>query len=54
MEELSKLQDKVPGFSPTKAMGLIETELGAPIGMLFKEFESLPIAAASLGQVCVP
>ncbi|CAA2956097.1 protein ACTIVITY OF BC1 COMPLEX KINASE 7, chloroplastic-like [Olea europaea var. sylvestris] len=51
VDELAKLQDKVPAFSPSKAKNFIETELGAPINQLFKEFEDLPIAAASLGQV---
>lgn len=51
VDELAKLQDKVPAFSPQKARGFIESELGAPINELFKEFEDRPIAAASLGQV---
>ncbi|ONI18103.1 hypothetical protein PRUPE_3G196900 [Prunus persica] len=51
VDELAKLQDRVPAFSPAKAIGFIETELGAPINVLFKEFEDRPIAAASLGQV---
>ncbi|KAI3465543.1 hypothetical protein Pfo_022206 [Paulownia fortunei] len=51
VDELAKLQDKVPAFSPSKAKNLIERELGAPIHVLFKEFEDLPMAAASLGQV---
>ncbi|XP_019435765.1 PREDICTED: uncharacterized protein LOC109342169 [Lupinus angustifolius] len=51
VDELAKLQDKVPAFSPTKARGFIESELGAPVDILFKEFEDQPIAAASLGQV---
>ncbi|PIN20363.1 putative unusual protein kinase [Handroanthus impetiginosus] len=51
INELVKLQDKVPAFSTIKAKGLIEKEFGAPIHMLFKDFEDLPIAAASLGQV---
>ncbi|KAI3457708.1 hypothetical protein Pfo_014371 [Paulownia fortunei] len=51
VDELAKLQDRVPAFSPSKAKSLIERELGAPIHLLFKEFEDLPIAAASLGQV---
>lgn len=46
-------QDKVPAFSPKKARGFIESELGVPIDILFKEFEDRPIAAASLGQVLV-
>ncbi|CAK9151860.1 unnamed protein product [Ilex paraguariensis] len=51
VDELVKLQDRVPAFSPKKAKGFIERELGAPIDLLFKEFEDQPIAAASLGQV---
>ncbi|CAA6672448.1 unnamed protein product [Spirodela intermedia] len=51
VDELAKLQDRVPAFSPARARGYIEAELGAPINVLFKEFEDRPIAAASLGQV---
>ncbi|RYR00815.1 hypothetical protein Ahy_B07g088924 isoform A [Arachis hypogaea] len=51
VDELAKLQDKVPAFSPKKAKIFIESELGAPISLLFREFEDRPIAAASLGQV---
>ncbi|KAJ1415591.1 UbiB domain [Sesbania bispinosa] len=51
VDELAKLQDMVPAFSPKKARAFIESELGAPINILFKEFEDRPIAAASLGQV---
>ncbi|CAL5196080.1 unnamed protein product [Lathyrus oleraceus] len=51
VDELAKLQDNVPAFSPKKARGFIESELGAPINVLFKEFEDQPIAAASLGHV---
>ncbi|KAA8524877.1 hypothetical protein F0562_011300 [Nyssa sinensis] len=51
VDELAKLQDKVPAFSPKKAKDFIKHELGAPVDLLFKEFEDRPIAAASLGQV---
>ncbi|KAL7592291.1 hypothetical protein Lser_V15G34915 [Lactuca serriola] len=51
VDELAKLQDRVPAFSPAKAKGFIEKELGAPVHIIFKEFEERPIAAASLGQV---
>lgn len=51
VEELSKLQDRVPAFSAEKARAAIERELGQPLEVLFAEFEGTPIAAASLGQV---
>ncbi|XP_027330887.1 protein ACTIVITY OF BC1 COMPLEX KINASE 7, chloroplastic-like isoform X2 [Abrus precatorius] len=51
VDELAKLQDMVPAFSSKKARGFIESELGASIDTLFREFEDRPIAAASLGQV---
>ncbi|CDP18955.1 unnamed protein product [Coffea canephora] len=51
VDELAKLQDRVPAFPSKKAKEFIEKELGAPVHMLFKEFEERPIAAASLGQV---
>jgi predicted unusual protein kinase regulating ubiquinone biosynthesis (AarF/ABC1/UbiB family) len=48
---LSQLQDRVPAFSDLEAMEIIEAELGASISTLFAEFDRVPIAAASLGQV---
>lgn len=49
--KLVVIQDRVPAFSPEKARAFVERELGAPVDILFKEFEDQPIAAASLGQV---
>lgn len=51
VQELSQLQDRVPPFNPTEAITSVESELGKPIYTLFREFESNPIASASLGQV---
>ncbi|KAI0497002.1 hypothetical protein KFK09_023328 [Dendrobium nobile] len=51
VDELAKLQDRVPAFSPKKAKAFIENELGLPVNVLFRNFEDRPIAAASLGQV---
>ncbi|KAL6537997.1 Protein ACTIVITY OF BC1 COMPLEX KINASE 7, chloroplastic [Orobanche gracilis] len=46
--QIVMLWDEVPAFSTSKAISFIESELNAPIHVLFKEFEDLPIAAASL------
>eukprot|EP01023_Acetabularia_acetabulum_P067279 TRINITY_DN9241_c0_g2_i1.p1 TRINITY_DN9241_c0_g2~~TRINITY_DN9241_c0_g2_i1.p1 ORF type:complete len:682 (-),score=97.28 TRINITY_DN9241_c0_g2_i1:1709-3754(-) len=51
VDELAKLQDRVPAIAPEKAKEIVERELGKPIEKLFKTFEEYPIAAASLGQV---
>jgi len=51
IHELKKLQDVVPPFSETKAVSLIEQELGKPISEIFDSFSTSPIAAASIAQV---
>ncbi len=51
LEELSQLQDQLPGFDSDLAMACIEEDLGAPVGELYAELERDPISAASLGQV---
>ncbi|MBW4674365.1 MAG: AarF/ABC1/UbiB kinase family protein [Desmonostoc geniculatum HA4340-LM1] len=51
VEELAKLQDKVPAFSYEQVEAIIEQELGKKIPELFHNFEPIPLAAASLGQV---
>ncbi len=51
VEELAKLQDKVPAFSYEQVETIIEQELGKKIPELFESFEPIPLAAASLGQV---
>jgi predicted unusual protein kinase regulating ubiquinone biosynthesis (AarF/ABC1/UbiB family) len=51
VEELSKLQDRVPAFSYEQTRDIIESDLGKPIQTLFSSFEPIPLAAASLGQV---
>ncbi|HIK54387.1 MAG TPA: AarF/ABC1/UbiB kinase family protein [Synechococcales cyanobacterium M55_K2018_004] len=51
VEELSKLQDKVPAFSYEQVKLIIEQDLGKTIPDLYRSFDPIPIAAASLGQV---
>jgi predicted unusual protein kinase regulating ubiquinone biosynthesis (AarF/ABC1/UbiB family) len=51
VNELQKLQDKVPEFDSAEAIALIESELGKEIFALYRDFDHFPIAAASLGQV---
>jgi predicted unusual protein kinase regulating ubiquinone biosynthesis (AarF/ABC1/UbiB family) len=51
VEELSKLQDRVPAFSYEQVESTVEKELGKKIPELFHSFEPIPLAAASLGQV---
>ena len=49
--ELEGLQDRVPPRPFSEIAPRVEGELGAPLGVLFKEFHHDPIASASLGQV---
>ena len=51
VEELAKLQDRVPAFGYEQVEATIERELGKKIPELFHSFEPIPLAAASLGQV---
>ena len=51
VQELAKLQDQVPAFPTAEAFAIIEAELGRSLHESYKEIDSEPIAAASLGQV---
>ncbi len=51
VEELSKLQDKVPAFGFDQASAIIEQDFGKSIAELYQFVEPVPLAAASLGQV---
>ena len=51
VKELEQLQDRVPEFGSEEAIALVELELGKDIYALYRDFDPLPIAAASLGQV---
>jgi ubiquinone biosynthesis protein len=50
-EELAELQGNVPADSFEDTKQTIEAELERPIAELFAEFEPVPIASASIGQV---
>ena len=50
-DELSGLQDEVPPEDFNDIKALLEAELGGSLIEKFAEFDELPLAAASLGQV---
>ncbi len=49
--ELAKLQDKVPPFDADLSRRQIEKAFGKPIAELYAEFETQPVASASVAQV---
>lgn len=48
---MSRLQQKAPPMTPALADSVIREELGGPPERVFAEWDSLPFAAASIGQV---
>jgi predicted unusual protein kinase regulating ubiquinone biosynthesis (AarF/ABC1/UbiB family) len=48
---LAELQSNAPPMSAALAAGVIESELGAPPDRLFVEWDPVPLASASIGQV---
>ena len=50
-EELNKLQDQVSPFANDEFIKIVETALGKPINDLFDDFNSKPLASASIAQV---
>jgi ubiquinone biosynthesis protein len=50
-ESLTQLQDRVPPFPGATAQAIIERQLGASVGDLFKTFSREPMASASVAQV---
>ncbi|MDF0529063.1 AarF/ABC1/UbiB kinase family protein [Tsukamurella sp. 8F] len=48
---LARLQADAPPMHPDLARSVIEDDLGRPVGEVFAEFASEPMAAASIGQV---
>ena len=51
VDELTKLQDRVPPFDSDLAIAQIEKSLGAHPNDLFASFERTPVASASIAQV---
>ncbi|MDJ1175900.1 ABC1 kinase family protein [Roseofilum capinflatum] len=51
LEELTKLQDRLPPFANPTAFDIIERELGYSISQMYLDISPHPVAAASLGQV---
>lgn len=49
--ELAKLQDRVPPFDAEFSRRQIEESLGQSIETLYAEFETMPVASASVAQV---
>ncbi|MFC1723783.1 ABC1 kinase family protein [Nanoarchaeota archaeon] len=50
-QALSELQDHVKPFPGSEAKKIIEKEFNKPINKIFKDFQTEPIASASIGQV---
>ena len=50
-DELAKLQDRVPPFPGSEALSVIEGAYGESVDSAFANFESEPLAAASIAQV---
>ena len=51
IDELRALQDRLPPFRYRRVREIVEGELGAPINQRFSEFDTAPVAAASVAQV---
>jgi predicted unusual protein kinase regulating ubiquinone biosynthesis (AarF/ABC1/UbiB family) len=51
LSALARLQDRVEPFGFAEVERIVEEELGARISKAFGEFDPVPLAAASLGQV---
>lgn len=50
-DELAKLQDRVPSFPGEQARAIVEAACKKPITEIFAEFETRPLASASVAQV---
>ena len=50
-DELAKLQDRVPPFPSVEAAAALEASYGRPLSEVFAEFDTDPVASASVAQV---
>jgi ubiquinone biosynthesis protein len=50
-DELAHLQDRVPPFSSDVAVATIERAFGRKLDAVFRQFERVPVASASIAQV---
>ena len=50
-DELAKLQDQVPPFCGQQAQRIIEHSLQQPVAQIFAQFDTQPLASASVAQV---
>jgi len=51
VDELARLQDRVPPFPGREARQIIEQAYGCPLHEVFSEFDETPLASASIAQV---
>ena len=50
-DELAKLQDRVPPFSYAEVEKIVHLAFNEPIAQVFSQFDTLPVASASVAQV---
>ena len=50
-DELAKLQDQVPPFTFSEAQKSIEAAFGLPLNQVYRQFDEIAIASASVAQV---
>src|SRR5688572_4192666 len=51
LTEVSRLQDQIPPDDAAAIVRVVEEELGGPLASFFDDFDLVPVATASLGQV---
>ena len=51
IDELEKLQDRVPPFPGEEAQKIVEQAYARPLNTVFESFELIPLASASIAQV---